>query len=754
MDRAGRYGVQEKYVGLLKAEGGSGAALEVKTKGMLGALGVRADPKTPLAPLALPPHIEAELAKLVDNKAKLETAISNMEDVNLPTADAKLQLVSVEEKLKAIKKLTATATCPDGPIFVGIGTDGASSNMGCNDGLQARLQEAMPHVLGIWCAAHIAQLALTDASKPGKTREVSALIDACLADIASFLHGSTNRMAEYEKVTERMSMVFLLPMKHSDTRWSHKLMQAERMTRIVPVLFVYLVEIVEDHVHKDNAKAVVLLGQLSRLEILMGLFFYADLLHVLAPRVKFFQRSDSIILQRETTVDLLISDLADSFPTVRPNFAVDDENGLRMLAEGRTLAVTADAMRAKAAQNLVISVWNARSAAERLQALAQPQQAQQAMIAGQAAGLALQPMRFGVNGPPVPVAPGLELDVPTINFSNFEKGSHLAKLAGMLKLDEASTRTGMATYSVEFGGKSFTIRPYGSDLGTGVMAFDPDSNEMRVVFFVSAFVKELAAAFRRRFKTDPVIDAFRVLDPAHLYGFQGTESDPIPDVDRTRISLLMTKFAGALGLDPEAAQQGGRANGQVEKQYKKMRDAMKKRAESWKEAGSAERFYRHAAGTQLGWNDFPVIMQLYEILLTIPTQTAICERGFSYTSWIRDRLRSSLGPIMLDAQLSLVEWRKELEKEMKAQNLSKKDAEARLDREVTTLCGRALQIWKQHPDLTNTEYESMMKDGLVIGTDEETLLADALKSVSLDLREIQNDYEAAEANVINMNNTL
>jgi hypothetical protein len=81
--------------------------------------------------------------------------------------------------------------------LVGIGTDGAGSMLGQNNGLVAKLKMDMPDLISTHCTAHRLNLAVLNSIKDVSC---AAEIDSVLKKLYSFNQYSPKRLKELEKV--------------------------------------------------------------------------------------------------------------------------------------------------------------------------------------------------------------------------------------------------------------------------------------------------------------------------------------------------------------------------------------------------------------------------------------------------------------------------------------------------------------------------------------------------------------------------
>ena len=97
---------------------------------------------------------------------------------------------------------------------VSIGTDGASVNMGKNNGVIQRLRNDIPYLVGIHCMAHRLELSLNDAASMQRTT------NQILLSLYIFYHNSTLNQSNLKASYDSLGLKFLVPPRVGGTRWA------------------------------------------------------------------------------------------------------------------------------------------------------------------------------------------------------------------------------------------------------------------------------------------------------------------------------------------------------------------------------------------------------------------------------------------------------------------------------------------------------------------------------------------------------
>ena len=174
--------------------------------------------------------------------------------------------------------------------FVSICTDGASTNIGCNNSLYAQLLEDYPHLLSFWCICHRLELAIKDAIGNGLLSDIKE----CLLRLYYLYNKSSKKLRSLEELIKDLEGLIALqdsciedegiaPMKACGTRWIGHLVNA--LQRAINKFGVYLKDLdnmAEDDTTKkpDSPRLFGYLKQWQDYRYLLGMGFF---LHLLIP---------------------------------------------------------------------------------------------------------------------------------------------------------------------------------------------------------------------------------------------------------------------------------------------------------------------------------------------------------------------------------------------------------------------------------------------------------------------------------------
>ena len=125
---------------------------------------------------------------------------------------------------------------------VAIGTDGASVNMGKNNGVIQRLRNDIPHLVGIHCMAHRLELSLNDAAKAVTMQRTT---NQTLLSLYLFYHNSSLNRSNLKASYDSLDLKFLVPPRVGGTRWAaHTLRAITNLIRGYPALVQHLQQVV------------------------------------------------------------------------------------------------------------------------------------------------------------------------------------------------------------------------------------------------------------------------------------------------------------------------------------------------------------------------------------------------------------------------------------------------------------------------------------------------------------------------------
>lgn len=135
------------------------------------------------------------------------------------------------------------------PVLIGIGTDGATVNVGAHTGLRGQMQRALPWLFWSWCYAHRLELAYKDAF----SSSLFSSIQEMLLRLYYLYEKSPKKSRELESITTDLKQVFDLskggnrPIRSCGTRWvTYKRKALQRVVDRYGIYIAHLSTLVED----------------------------------------------------------------------------------------------------------------------------------------------------------------------------------------------------------------------------------------------------------------------------------------------------------------------------------------------------------------------------------------------------------------------------------------------------------------------------------------------------------------------------
>ena len=118
------------------------------------------------------------------------------------------------------------------PVLIGLGTDGATVNIGAHNGLRGQMQRALPWLFWCWCYAHRLELAY----KAAFSSSLFESIEQMLLRLYYLYEKSPKKSRELDDITTDLKQVFDLskggnrPLRSCGTRWvTHKRKALQRL---------------------------------------------------------------------------------------------------------------------------------------------------------------------------------------------------------------------------------------------------------------------------------------------------------------------------------------------------------------------------------------------------------------------------------------------------------------------------------------------------------------------------------------------
>lgn len=211
-----------------------------------------------------------------------------------------LKLVGIESVLDKDSVLSVSGK----PVLIGVGTDGASVNVGEQTGLKGQMQSALPWLFWSWCYAHRIELACKDAF----SSSLFSSIQEMLLRLYYIYEKSAKKSRELENIVTDLGEAFDLvkggnrPIRSCGTRWiTHKRRALQRVVDRYGAYIAHLSTLVEDSSLKavDRARLKGYLVKWKQPKLLVGCAMYIDALKPVSLL--------SLSLQGNDTADIVIS---------------------------------------------------------------------------------------------------------------------------------------------------------------------------------------------------------------------------------------------------------------------------------------------------------------------------------------------------------------------------------------------------------------------------------------------------------------
>ena len=204
-------------------------------------------------------NVEDELTAIVycakDDASQQLTTCSRFLSLHSPQkADASglllcvgeaLQLLGVENVLDKDSVLSVEGK----PVLVGVGTDGATVNIGEQNGLKGQMQGALPWLFWCWCYAHRLELACKDAF----SSSLFSSIQEMLLRLYYLYEKSAKKSRELEGIVSDLEQAFNLvkvgncPIRSCGTRWiTHRRKALQRVVDRYGAYIAHLSTLAED----------------------------------------------------------------------------------------------------------------------------------------------------------------------------------------------------------------------------------------------------------------------------------------------------------------------------------------------------------------------------------------------------------------------------------------------------------------------------------------------------------------------------
>ncbi|XP_040177111.1 zinc finger protein 862-like [Rana temporaria] len=220
-----------------------------------------------------------------------------------------LEMATADGYLEAITKELKTHGLSDWLFsnkLIGIGTDGAASMIGAEDGLVQKVRRNLSHVIGIHCVAHRLNLSVLSSVKEGKCIDD---LDSVLKKLYQFYQQSPKRMRQLKQVAESFHEKIQNFQYLHNIRWvSSKVGALSALVKDWKCVTVHLESVAAE---KDSASAVArgLLKKLTDFKFVHMLHFLLDYLEIIKNLSLLFQREELFLSTIELHVKNTICSL-------------------------------------------------------------------------------------------------------------------------------------------------------------------------------------------------------------------------------------------------------------------------------------------------------------------------------------------------------------------------------------------------------------------------------------------------------------
>ena len=165
------------------------------------------------------------------------------------------------------------------PIFVGTGTDGATVNLGEQNGLKGIVQKELPWIFWNWCFAHRLEIACRDSLSSQLFRN----IDELLLRLYYLYENSPKRCRDLEDIVVELYNLpedGNIPIRSSGSRWiTHKRKALQRVVDRYGACVAHLTSMAEDKSLRstDRQRMKGYLNKWVDGHILLGCTMYTDI---------------------------------------------------------------------------------------------------------------------------------------------------------------------------------------------------------------------------------------------------------------------------------------------------------------------------------------------------------------------------------------------------------------------------------------------------------------------------------------------
>ncbi|XP_073537153.1 zinc finger protein 862-like [Phyllobates terribilis] len=216
-----------------------------------------------------------------DNRVK-EVFLS-VSPLEMATADGYLEALTEELRTLGLVGWLSSSH------LIAIGTDGAASMIGTENGLVQKIRQNISHLIGIHCVAHRLNLSVLSSVKQAKLIDD---FDSILKKLYQFYQYSPKRMRQLKQVAENLQLTILKFQYLHNVRWvASKVGALSALVKDWKCVTIHLESVAAE---KDSASAAAhgLLRKLTDFKFVHMLHFLLDYLEILKNLSLIFQREE------------------------------------------------------------------------------------------------------------------------------------------------------------------------------------------------------------------------------------------------------------------------------------------------------------------------------------------------------------------------------------------------------------------------------------------------------------------------------
>ncbi|XP_070587501.1 zinc finger protein 862-like [Erythrolamprus reginae] len=231
-----------------------------------------------------------------DNRVK-EVFLS-VSPLEMATADGYLEALTEELRTLGLVGWLSSSH------LIAIGTDGAASMIGTENGLVQKIRQNISHLIGIHCVAHRLNLSVLSSVKQAKLIDD---LDSILKKLYQFYQYSPKRMRQLKQVAENLQLTILKFQYLHNVRWvASKVGALSALVKDWKCVTIHLESVAAE---KDSASAAAhgLLRKLTDFKFVHMLHFLLDYLEILKNLSLIFQREELFLSTIELHVKSTIS---------------------------------------------------------------------------------------------------------------------------------------------------------------------------------------------------------------------------------------------------------------------------------------------------------------------------------------------------------------------------------------------------------------------------------------------------------------